>query len=204
MPKVDGPRPNVTQLAKNADAAGISPAQLRQLLSGVELETGFLGMGTTDRAKQLFAGAASELGAIIGKDLQGWLGDTGKATIRFEESGARMGASVVADFPNVTGTFIMSADDEHVTVTADESRVVLAGETIERHLRPADDPQAAPSLAFEDDVALDLRHRVVAHVILAHPFEAFLSRPVAAQTDLDEVLAEHVPVVDKAAHRLRV
>jgi hypothetical protein len=65
MPKVDGPSPNVARLVQNADSAGISPAQLQQLLKGVEIDSGFLGIGTTDRTKSLFAGAATELGKLI-------------------------------------------------------------------------------------------------------------------------------------------
>ena len=51
---------------------------------------------------------------------------------------------------------------------------------------------------------LDLGHRVPTHALFAHPLEGRLVRPVAAQTDLHEVLAGDPALLDQSAHRLTV
>ena len=45
---------------------------------------------------------------------------------------------------------------------------------------------------------------MVAHLLLAHPFEAFFAWPIAAQADLNVIPALDVAFVDQAAYRLAV
>ena len=51
---------------------------------------------------------------------------------------------------------------------------------------------------------LDLAHEVPAQALLLHPVERLLRRPVAAQPDLDEVVAADRARFDQAAHRRAV
>ena len=50
----------------------------------------------------------------------------------------------------------------------------------------------------------DLLHGVPRHALFLHPLEGVLRRPVAAQTDLDEVGAGHRARLDQPAHRRAV
>ena len=69
-------------------------------------------------------------------------------------------------------------------------------------------PSSASSIAWATTASgaalLDLAHEVVAHALLLHPLERLDRRPVAAQPDLDEVLALDRPGFDEAAHRRAV